>query len=465
MRPNQPTITGTAIRLAYAGALALLMARGATAQTAVLTTLYNFQGATDGSSPAGVIAGKNGELFGVTEFGGAHPCGYGSPGCGTVFELTPAASGAWSKREIFNFNGIDGGHPGFNPVFGQDGALYGTTLHGGVHHVGLLTGTVFKLAPPDENAGGDWTETVLYTFPETYTLQTSPAGALFIGPSGAIYGPAFNNGYTPIDGAPDGGVVFELTPPGMAGNRWTDRIILKFPARKSLGLGPQAAVVAVGQSLYGTTTYDHYSDYNFSGCGAVYELSPPAVAGGIWIGGTIYDFKGGDDGCNSVAPLTEGPGVFYGTTNFGGGGACAVYSSEGCGTVFQLTAPATPGGAWTETVIYSFTALNDDGAYPTAGLVLGKNGVLYGTTSYGGSAATGLGCYYWGATGCGTVFQLTPPPTQGGAWTETILHSFTGENGDGAGPGQLVLGPAGILYGTTSSGGSSGYGIVFAVTP
>jgi uncharacterized repeat protein (TIGR03803 family) len=66
----------------------------------------------------------------------------------------------------------------------------------------------------------------------------------------------------------------------------------------------------------------------------------------------------------------------------------------------------------------------------------------------------------------GTVFKLTPPATLGDSWTETILHSFTGQNDDGATPvAGLALNLAGILYGTTSAGGTAGKGTVFAVAP
>lgn len=78
-------------------------------------------------------------------------------------------------------------------------------------------------------------------------------------------------------------------------------------------------------------------------------------------------------------------------------------------------------------------------------------GVLYGTTDAGGSAT-------------GTVFQLTPPTSAGGAGTETILHSFTGQDCEGSNPGPLTINADGVLFGTTFSGGA-GAGTIFAVEP
>jgi uncharacterized repeat protein (TIGR03803 family) len=84
-----------------------------------------------------------------------------------------------------------------------------------------------------------------------------------------------------------------------------------------------------------------------------------------------------------------------------------------------------------------------------------NGGTLHGTTALGGSHSKG------------TVYQLTPPATPGGAWTETILHSFFGGLLDGYAPqAGVVLGPNGALYGPTADGGSGGgHGTIFEVTP
>jgi len=125
---------------------------------------------------------------------------------------------------------------------------------------------------------------------------------------------------------------------------------------------------------------------------------------------TIYSFTGGANGADPNAALVFGGGKYasdlFGTTPYGGNASC--YPS-GCGTVFQLK----PGTNWTQTVIYSFQG-GADGANPVASLAVSKDGILYGTTENGG------------LTGNGTVFELKPPTSKGGSWTETVLYNFNG---------------------------------------
>jgi uncharacterized repeat protein (TIGR03803 family) len=151
------------------------------------------------------------------------------------------------------------------------------------------------------------------------------------------------------------------------------------------------------------------------------------------------------DGNLPVAGVIEATdGNFYGTTEIGG---------LGSGTVFKLT----PGGV--ESVLYAFCGTSGsggcpagDGALPQAGLVQASDGNFYGTTFLGG------------AHNEGTVFQVTP------AGVETVLHSFSGNNGvanstDGAEPiGDLIQGKDGDLYGTTEYGGADNLGTVFKIT-
>jgi uncharacterized repeat protein (TIGR03803 family) len=124
--------------------------------------------------------------------------------------------------------------------------------------------------------------------------------------------------------------------------------------------------------------------------------------------------------------------------------------------VFQLKPPAKQGDPWTETVLHAFagvTSTGHDGAVPAGGLVIDAAGNLYGTTAYGGSGD----CVLAGIKGgCGTVFELEPPKTKGGAWTYKILYSLQGgKDGDFAW-GDLALDSAGNLYGATQFGGGFG---------
>jgi uncharacterized repeat protein (TIGR03803 family) len=150
------------------------------------------------------------------------------------------------------------------------------------------------------------------------------------------------------------------------------------------------------------------------------------------------------DGANGNAPafvtLVEGlDGNFYGTTE-GGGTYCG-------GTAFKVT----PGG--TLTTLYSFCSISGcpDGQDPTAGLVQGTDGNLYGTTFAGGLP---LDC----DSACGTVFKITLEGTL------TTLHTFDGS--DGANPeSPLFQATAGNFYGTTPQYGANGDDTIFEITP
>lgn len=189
----------------------------------------------------------------------------------------------------------------------------------------------------------------------------------------------------------------------------------------------------------------------------VFSLTPPSSAGRAWVETSIHDFAGSatGDGVSPSGGVTIGKGgVLYGTTQFGG--------AVGAGTVFSLSPPASPGGTWTETVLYSFTG-GSDGLSPSAGVAIGPSGVLYGTTAQGGLSNSLCDL------NCGTLFSLTPPASPGGAWTKTTLHRFTGRS-DGYAPSGGLLVAGELLIGTTEFGGSctsssAGCGTVFALEP
>src|SRR5579872_2339623 len=169
----------------------------------------------------------------------------------------------------------------------------------------------------------------------------------------------------------------------------------------------------------------------------------------------LYHFKGAPDGANPAAALVaDGRGNLYGTTKAGGNAGC--FQNKGCGTVFELSPPSTPGGPWNETVLYTFLGPEvGDGGNPISSVIFDGNGNLYGTTPIGGAASAGA------------VFELTPPANGSGQWSEIILYSFKGSP-DGESPeAGLRFDQTGNLYGTTSSGGvgSCNCGTVFELSP
>jgi uncharacterized repeat protein (TIGR03803 family) len=138
------------------------------------------------------------------------------------------------------------------------------------------------------------------------------------------------------------------------------------------------------------------------------------------------------------------------------------------GTVFKLT-PNAGNSTWTETVLYRFCPVSpcSDGANPIGTLIIDDQGALYGTTTFGGTNAQSLS-----ETGNGTVFKLTPPANGQTTWTETVLYRFCPQSPsplpcyDGTGPTSQLIFNNGAIYGTTQGGGNaSNDGTVFKLTP
>ncbi len=272
------------------------------------------------------------------------------------------------------------------------------------------------------------TVTRIHKFTGAISDGANPYGGLVVGSSGVIYGT------TTYGGTANLGTVFSLTPPSSPGGQWAERVLYSFLGGSD-GAIPYYTPLAIGAGgvLYGTTSSGGASD-----SGTVFALTPPATLGGNWTESVLYSFAGDTDGAAPYGGVVIGNGgVLYGTTTEGGN---PTFGGYGAGTVFSLTPPASPGGTWTEDLVYVFAGY-DDGDAPYASLTLGTGGVLYGTTDYGGT---------WNV---GTVFSLTPPVSPGGAWTKTLLYTFTGLT-DGAWPlAGVTLDSAGNLYGTTQGGG------------
>src|ERR1035437_6510944 len=129
MRVKRPSI-GLRAALAIFAATLFVTSTWAAAQERVLHNFNN--NGTDGLEPyAGLIVDAAGNLYGTTSQGGTGS-NCGAFGCGTVFELTPAAGGGWTETVLysFNYNGTDGAGPLAGLIFDAAGNLYGTTSYG-----------------------------------------------------------------------------------------------------------------------------------------------------------------------------------------------------------------------------------------------------------------------------------------------------------------------------------------------
>lgn len=363
--------------------------------------VHSFGSATDGKTPYASLIEVNGTLYGTTAFGGAD-------GAGTVFALDPVTG---VEKVLYSF-------PTGNPTSGLvevKDILYGTIYTGG----SFGNGALYSL-DPDTGAF-----TVLHSFGSGHDGSNPYSAPVYA--NGMLYGT------TEYGGAHGAGTVFALRLKTGA-----ETVLYSFcrkQRRCTDGAFPYAGVIDFNGMLYGTTEFGGGTGCEQSGCGTVFSLDPDTGAETV-----LYAFcsqKKCADGESPTTGLIAVNGTLYGTTGYGGRGI----DGYGDGTVFALDA-----NTGTESVLYSFCSQQDcaDGESPAASL-FAVNGILYGTTEYGG------------ANGSGVIFSLIPATE-----AETVLHSF-GDNGDGLNPGASLINKKGILYGTTFAGGSDDGGTVFAL--
>jgi uncharacterized repeat protein (TIGR03803 family) len=408
----------------------VMLGARANARDRAYEVIWHFQD-YDSWNPRSVAAAANGDLYGVTVDGGAY-------GWGTVFKLTAprTRSGAWMKTVLYNFPSDNQEFP-TSLIVDKDGTLYGAG--GGPDTYGFI----FRMTPPASHKK-TWKYTVLYTLTDP-SDGSAIQGNLVLDAEGNLYGATEQRGNLECEC----GTVFELKRPTKNGRKWRFRVLYRFKGTSD-GREPFAGV-AFDQSgnLYGTTWEGGAFDW-----GALYRLRPPLKKGRGWTETVLYSFSPSNDGI--ISP--EGPvvldnsGNIYGTTPVGGDLNCS--GGFGCGVVYELSPPAKDGKAWIYATLYAFQGGND-GASPDGYMVFDSKGTLYGTTEAGG------------AGGGGTAYRMSPPQEGGGAWTETVLHGFTPNNGDGAVPGfGLTWGKWHDLYGVTYAGGLCGScGTAFELRP
>jgi len=313
-------------------------------------------------------------------------------------------TGSFSTLYVFTDGTANGGGPTAGVTETADGTLFGTTGTGGPANYG----TVYELT----TSGSLFT---LHAFTGGADGGTPGAGVLSVGGT-AFYG-------TTVVGGTSGGYGTAY----MVDTTGSLTTLHSFDGVND-GANPYGGLISgTDNNLYGTTQNKGTTASSGAGSGTVFKMS---LTGSLT---TLYTFTGQDDGGEPSGTLATGTdGEFYGTTMVGGTG--------NYGTVFKITSSGTL------TTLHSFGGATD-GSTPVAGLFLGTGNNFYGVAELGGTA------------GYGTVYEVT------GSGSTNVIHTFTGGNDGGMPIGGLIQATDGNLYGTTSMGGTNGYGTIFQVSP
>lgn len=204
------------------------------------------------------------------------------------------------------------------------------------------------------------------------------------------------------------------------------------------GAGAENGFLLAGNTLYGTTQFGGgtgcAAKYT-TGCGTVFSIG---TSGGAYK--TLYRFAGGKNAAWPATALTALGGTMYGTGLEGAGTTSCGFTLPGCGSIYSINA------AGKEQLAHAFTG-GKDGKLPNSTPIV-INGILYGTTIFGG----GSGC---GGNGCGTVYTYDPSKN-----VETVLLAFNANSG--VFPQGDLLQYGSNLYGVVNAG-VKGYGGVYVI--
>ena len=315
-----------------------------------LTLVYSFNSALSGPyyPYAGVTEGNDGKLYGTTYYGGAH-------GVGTVYSLTKDGV-TFTDIHDFGASAADGYYPQSQLTKSSAGDLYGVTYYGG----GAYDGTLYKVS-----SAGVYSQ--LYTFDGN--AGKAPYTSPILAADGKLYGTTRAGGSSGLDT----GIVYKYD---LTAN--TISVFSQFDGIN--GYYPNALTQGADKSFYGTSQYGGFTNREAgftNGSGSAFKITTAGVIS------LLYSFYT-HTGYNPYGRTVQGPdGQFYGTTYYGG-----YYDN---GTIYKSDANGSM------TILHHFNNNRPgyEGYYPQAGLIVGTDGNLYGSTIAGG------------VYGNGTIFKVT----------------------------------------------------------
>jgi hypothetical protein len=325
-----------------------------------------------------------------------------------------APAGASTLSVIYKPTDESGPTTLLNTVPVPGGIITGTHEGGG-----QSGGDLFLLTPGKKNK--PYTRTTIYTFQGANfpTTGAMPSANLIRDKHGNIWGTTDGNG------ANGTGTLYELVAPATKGGAYSFRLVMQMPAAFYHGLagaGFDQLVFDAKGDLFGLLR----GSLTGNALGAIFEVSAAQLASGAGAPSLLYTFPASDDSY-PYGLARDSHGNFFGIDPQGGSVPLADYYA---GAVWEVSPPATKGGAYSRQNIHDFcTAVNSggyciDGWLPMGGVAVSASGTVYGTTFYEGVDPANM-------AGNGTIWSAQPPAAGSNAWTFTTLHVLDGENQDG----------------------------------
>jgi uncharacterized repeat protein (TIGR03803 family) len=353
---------------------------------------------------ATVMEGSDGVLYGTTSYGSVSDRG-------TIFRVNKDGTGYLIMWHL----GLVSGNlqrPRAQLMEAANGLLYGTTREGG----GFGRGAIFSV---DRSAPAF---AVVHSFLPLSNGEgaANPVAPLIEGPDGTFYGT------TERGGLEDRGTIFKYT---RSGNTYATLHSQSFTGGDGyIAYGPPT--LGPDGFLYGTCSFGGSNN-----AGIVFRCD---AKGNFY--SVLHHFRADPtDGWNPEGGLLAGSDSrLYGTCRRGGGVVNGIIRDQG--TLYRIQ---TNGSGYT--ILHRFGAARD-GRQPIGDLLEADDGLLYGTTAFGGTNDSG------------SIFRIEK---SGAGYT--LLYSFRPSPDAQRPTGGLTAGPDGRLYGATEIGGDHGRGTVFAL--